>query len=79
MNISNSAHAELEEVAKKHSRFDTFRDEVLRHAEVVWHNVRSRGDQTTLEVARIPAETPVLEVEEPEDEGPESPPSDPTE
>lgn len=51
--VSAEVQAVLEDHAKKHSRFETFQQEMNRLAEHVWHNVRSRGDQATAEQERV--------------------------
>jgi len=38
--LTQGAHNELEELAAKHTRWEDFRDEVLRHAEQAWQNMR---------------------------------------
>jgi hypothetical protein len=42
--VSMQDYASLYEEAKKHSEYGTFRDEVLRLAENIWHQVRDNGE-----------------------------------
>jgi hypothetical protein len=57
--VSQNVYAELEGLAKKHGRYETFAQDLARIAEVVWHNARGKGVQGTevdAEVATEPAD-----------------------
>jgi hypothetical protein len=57
--VSQKVYTELEDLAKKHGRFDTFAQDLARIAEVVWHNARGKGVQGTevdAEVGTEPAD-----------------------
>lgn len=42
-NLSKQTHSELEDIATKHSSFESFMQDVQRLADLVWHNVRGKG------------------------------------
>jgi hypothetical protein len=57
--VSQNVYAELEGLAKKHGRYDTFAQDLARIAEVVWHNARGKGVHGTevdAEVGTEPAD-----------------------
>jgi hypothetical protein len=64
--VSQETHDGLTQLAVKHSRIETFHQDVLRLADTVWHNVRRNGAPVEEEGSTEESETPA-ESQEPAD------------